>query len=190
MHIVTTYTDSRRQALLILGDGPRDRLILLHALNKLDGELIELVHPEPPIGPRRTGLSALEALAVALDKLKIEVAVFIVDREHVGGLRDVEQALKSYGFTVRELKPIGDRAFKLDLVRGARAVRLYVGVAGRARCMDEDLGELASRYGVECRRAHEVRELFRRASRGDVARSFSYLASIVDGLKEDLGPQA
>ena len=82
MHLTSTYTDSQRQALLILGDGSRDKAILTYAFNKLDGEDIMLAHPEPPIGLRRTGLSALEALTTALDKFKVKVAVLIIDREH------------------------------------------------------------------------------------------------------------
>ena len=183
MRVTSTYTDSRRQALLILGDGSRDRLVLLHAFSKLDGERFELVHPEPPIGPKRTGLSALEALAIAVDKLKVEASVFVIDREHVEGPEEVERALKAYGFEVRGLRPIGDRAFKLDLTRGDKAVKLYVAIAGRTKCMEEDLEELANMYGVACHRAHEVKELFRRASRKDVAKAFDYLAAIVEDIR-------
>ena len=83
MHLTSMYIDSSKQALMILGDGSRDRVILKYALEKLNGERVELAYPEAPLFFRRKGLHALEALALALDKFRVKVSVFIVDREHV-----------------------------------------------------------------------------------------------------------
>lgn len=197
MEFSETLKPTGEQIFVILGDGLFEEKLLRRMVPIFNGKKRQLAVTKLPIIERtkryikKTGLAALEALSCALHLgYKIELALFLVDREHVDeedSRIKIEEELIKWGFKVEEFSRPRAEVLVFGLRHGVDRVRLYVAVAGREKNIEEEVAQLCAEvYREEIRPAAikriKLKELFRRADRASIRKSFRGLAYILEAL--------
>ena len=92
---------------------------------------------------------------------KVKTALFLVDREHVSSFEVISEEVKKYGFTVEDFKEIvKEKAAIFRLRRGHLTVeRFYTVIAGKERKIEEELMELAQKFGLKVKPEEARRRL-------------------------------
>ena len=109
-----------------------------------------LFFPRPPIAPMPgSGLNALKAVKIFMEKYKVTSELFLVDkekfreREKVG--EEVEGVLRSFGINVGNIEPFqehGRHSLLLEVSVGMHEATLYVVVFGGRKSIEEDIAKL------------------------------------------------
>ena len=182
---MVSFTGGDSQVLLVIGDGSSEEKVLRWAAPLFNGGTISIAYPSPPpIGAKLTGLSALETLVKLLNGgLDVKHTLFVLDREHLSSLSDLERWLVNHGFSIEWKEEDREgRAAKLRLARGHRVLNLYVAIMGKNRCLEEEVEEFNSRMlGVKDRRLR--REAFEKARRRDIEACFRGLSWALNAIE-------
>jgi hypothetical protein len=193
LEVSENFTDVKRQALLVTGDGTFDIRFLTLILKKLNGKEPFLVSPSFPLPNRErriTGLDALRTIALLLGKFNIRACLFCIDKEHIEQMENIEEMLGKYGFQLMEFQEISlSRTYKISVQRGGRALKIILVIFGRETKLEEDIEELARLCGCELpntRISTIKRILLPRATIMHIKRAFSHLYDAIVLLEKIL----
>ena len=189
------------QFLVVLGDGKYERRILRYILPKFDGRNVTLSIPSLPRGvmtAKKTGLAVLESLITLLNlRYSFNRVIFLVDREHISGMDEIDEWLKEHGCVIdsRVMLNSNKGAAIYHITHGDHEFELYVALAGRHKCIEEELFELAGRvYGksFDKRRIKSprfIKRLIEKAGAEDIKKCLRNLSIILQKIEEEYRDQ-
>jgi len=188
LRVVGYLSPEAKCLLAVVGDGPRDALILREVASKLNGHRgASLALTQLPLTERK-GLSALEGVVELLNRgYRVEGVLLLVDKEHVASFKAVEDWLRKRGFDTAYLQELGPKAAVLEASRGHRRLKVYLAVAGDSKSMEEDVEKLirkVCREEVGELETTLLKRLIQRASVDQVRRAFDGLAKALEALLE------
>ncbi len=148
------------KAIVITGNGRTEERILKSLAKRLNGEKKALLLPS--ILPRKSGVVALEGIAVLLNKgFKHKNFLFIVDKEHIPAEESFERTLHKSGFRVKTIKDEGNREITIKAIRGVCKVKIHVAIMGIKKDVEEDLAKLIElEYGDKIKPCKEERRKY------------------------------
>ena len=184
------FRGDESEILVIIGDGKYEERILRYISLKFNGRGMVLVIPRLPI-PKKTGLAALEGLVTILHTgYHLKAALFIVDREHISDIGEIDDKLHSMGCDIKSHEILlKDKALIYDLLHGSHEVRLYVVIAGEVKCINEEVAKLAYRiygkmFSEEDIKRVKLKELMRKADTDHIKESLKGLSTILQKIEQ------
>jgi hypothetical protein len=196
LHFSTVFKkgEEDKQIFIILGNGHTEEKILRYLAPKFDGTQYSLVYTSLPIQmkyEKRTGLSAIKALASALTfGCRIRKCLFLIDREHIPNSEVIVKEFSEYGFKIEKCEEMEDKVKIFRLTRGPLTVdKFYLIVAGETKSIDEELVSLARQVYKKDLKIDDfkwrLKELFNKATLEQVANTLRGLYIVLRKIREE-----
>ena len=133
---------------VLTGNGRREYRILKAIAKKYDGSEKLLYFPRRPGYLPGAKLSVLRVVKVYVSRYKINNFLCLIDKEHFTGTdieKEVEEKIREFGIEVTQIQRFNantENAIYLNGIVGTRNFTLWMIIAGKEKCMEENLAKL------------------------------------------------
>jgi len=133
---------------VLTGNGRREHRILKAIAKKYDGSEKLLYFPRRPGYLPGAKLSVLRVVKVYVSRYKINNFLCLIDKEHFTGTdieKEVEEKIREFGIEVTQIQRFNantENAIYLNGIVGTRNFTLWMIIAGKEKCMEENLAKL------------------------------------------------
>jgi len=133
---------------VLTGNGRREYRILKAIAKKYDGNEKLLYFPRRPGYLPGAKLSVLRVVKVYVSRYKINNFLCLIDKEHFTGTdieKEVEEKIREFGIEVTQIQRFNanaENAIYLNGIVGTRNFTLWMIIAGKEKCMEENLAKL------------------------------------------------
>ena len=133
---------------VLTGNGRREHRILKAIAKKYDGSEKLLYFPRRPGYLPGAKLSVLRVVKVYVSRYKINNFLCLIDKEHFMGTdieKEVEEKIREFGIEVTQIQRFNantENAIYLNGIVGTRNFTLWMIIAGKEKCMEENLAKL------------------------------------------------
>ena len=133
---------------VLTGNGRREYRILKAIAKKYDGSEKLLYFPRRPGYLPGAKLSVLRVVKVYVSRYKINNFLCLIDKEHFTGTdieKEVKEKIREFGIEVTQIQRFNvntENAIYLNGIVGTRNFTLWMIIAGKEKCMEENLAKL------------------------------------------------
>ena len=133
---------------VLTGNGRREYRILKAIAKKYDGREKLLYFPRRPGYLPGAKFSVLRVVKVYVSRYKINNFLCLIDKEHFTGTdieKEVEEKIREFGIEVTQIQRFNantENAIYLNGIVGTRNFTLWMIIAGKEKCMEENLAKL------------------------------------------------
>jgi len=190
---------------VLTGNGRREHRILKAIAKKYDGSEKLLYFPRRPGYLPGAKLSVLRVVKVYVSRYKINNFLCLIDKEHFTGTdieKEVEEKIREFGIEVTQIQRFNantENAIYLNGIVGTRNFTLWMIIAGKEKCMEENLAKLIEiKFGekieptksniTEALRKHDMdtEKLLASASIEQLKQSFPALNFVLSRLESNI----
>jgi len=190
---------------VLTGNGRREHRILKAIAKKYDGSKKLLYFPRRPGYLPGAKLSVLRVVKVYVSRYKINNFLCLIDKEHFTGTdieKEVEEKIREFGIEVTQIQRFNantENAIYLNGIVGTRNFTLWMIIAGKEKCMEENLAKLIEiKFGekieptksniTEALRKHDMdtEKLLASASIEQLKQSFPALNFVLSRLESNI----